>query len=237
MKEQLKGFLCGILATILCFSGSVLANTITEYIEVRYDNIKVYKDNVLCETRDANGTIVEPFIYNGTTYMPVRGTADLADMEVTWDGETRSVYLWDELVPSGTYFIDVCPPYEAHSYNSYFGCGVYTSTETKSFSMAGTKYSTGLTLGGCNSDQTYALFNLNGKYKALEMTLAPVDGSENPSDIAFFVDGKKVAEYVVKEGDYPKTISVPLNHGLQLRVVTVDDSGRDITGLGNITVK
>jgi len=36
--------------------------------------------------------IIEPFIYNGTTYMPVRGTAKLAGMDVEWDGSTKSVY-------------------------------------------------------------------------------------------------------------------------------------------------
>lgn len=236
MKRIVKGYILGVLCTILLVGSVAYAATHTQTIEVMYDNIKVYKDNVLCETRDANGKIVEPFVYNGTTYMPVRGTANLAGMEVTWDGETKSVYLWDEIVPAGTYFIDVCPPYELESDSR---CKAYVSTDTKSFSMAGEKYSAGLTLTDTPvvSADTYALFNLNGKYKSIEMVLAPVDGSNKPSDIAFFVDGKKVAEYVVEAGDYPKTISVPLNHGLQLKIVIVEGGGRDATGLGNIIVK
>ena len=69
------------------------------------------------------------------------------------------------------------------------------------------------------------------------MVIAPVDGNKDPSGIAFIVDGKNVAEYVVKEGDYPKTISVPLNYGLHLKIVTIEDEGRYETGLGNIIVK
>lgn len=236
MRKIKKEYYVGILSTLLLIGGIAYAEANTQTIEVIYDNIKVFKDNVLCETRDANGTIVEPFIYNGTTYMPVRGTAKLAGMEVTWDGETKSVYLWDEQTPNETYFIDVCPPYELESDNR---CKAYVLTDTEFFSMAGEKYSTGLTLQDTSvvKAETYALFNLNGKYRSIEMVIAPVDGSNNPSDIIFFVDGKKVAEHVVEAGDYPKTISVPLNHGLQLKIAIVEGAGRDATGLGNITVK
>lgn len=237
MKKTLKGYLLGFLSATLLLSGVVYAASNTKTIEVIYDNIKVYKDNVLCETKDANGNVVEPFIYNGTTYMPVRGTANLAGMSVDWDGATKSVYLWDEIVPDNTYLMEVCPPYQTKDYNTYHRCKVFSSSQTNSFSMGGKKYTNGLTLAGCYSSETYALFNLNGKYKSLEMVIAPVDGNENPSGIAFIVDGKNVAEYVVKEGDYPKTISVPLNYGLQLKIVTIDGEGRYKTGLGNIVVK
>lgn len=112
MKQRLQGLVTGIAIGAICTSGAVFAKTAIENITVSYDNIKVYKDNVLCELKDSNGSVIEPFIYNGTTYMPVRGTAKLADMDVTWDGASKSVYLWDEMVPNGTYLMEVCPPYE-----------------------------------------------------------------------------------------------------------------------------
>lgn len=237
MKERLQGVLAGVLIGAVSIGSIAYATTGTRSIEVIYDNIKVYKDNVLCELKDANGSVIEPFIYNGTTYMPVRGTANLADMQVTWDGANNSVYLWDELVPDGTYLVDVCPPYETQNYNSYHRCEVYSSSNAESFSMGGVKYSNGLTLAGCGSSNTYALFNLNGKYNSITMTIAPVDGNTEPSGIAFIVDGRNVAEYTVETGDYPKEITVPLNYGLQLKIVTISGEGRSATGLGNITVR
>ena len=69
------------------------------------------------------------------------------------------------------------------------------------------------------------------------MTIAPVDGNTEPSGIAFIVDGRNVAEYTVETGDYPKEITVPLNYGLQLKIVTISGEGRSATGLGNITVR
>ena len=237
MKEKIKGLILGILIGSAISGSIVLAKNGTEYVEILYNNIKVYKDNVLCELRDANGEVIEPFVYNGTTYMPIRGTANLLDVQVEWDGANKSVKLWDEILPSGTYFMDVCPPYTTKDYNVYHTCEVYSSANTESFSMGGEKYSNGLALAGCHSSNTYALFNLNGQYKELEMVIAPIDGNEDPSGIAFIVDGKNVAEYIVKEGDYPKTIKVPLNYGLQLKIVTIDGEGRYYTGLGNIVVR
>lgn len=237
MKKALKGYLLGFLSAAVLVSGVTYAANNTKSIEVIYDNVKVYKDNVLCELKDANGTVIEPFIYNGTTYMPVRGTANLAGMDVTWDGVSKSVYLWDEIIPDNTYLMEVCPPYQTTTHNGVYACNVFSAAQANSFLMGGKKYTNGLTLAGGGSSETYALFNLNGKYKSLEMVIAPVDGNEDPSGIAFLVDGKNVAEYVVKEGDYPKTISVPLNYGLQLKIVTIDGEGRYETGLGNIIVK
>jgi hypothetical protein len=38
-----------------------------------------------------NGVSVEPFIINGTTYLPVRAVAEALDMEVSWDNASKSV--------------------------------------------------------------------------------------------------------------------------------------------------
>ncbi|MCD8159106.1 MAG: copper amine oxidase N-terminal domain-containing protein [Clostridiales bacterium] len=100
MKKELKGFICGVLAAALCSSILVYGKSGYENIQVAYNNIKVYKDNVLCQLEDADGNTIEPFIYNGTTYLPLRGAATAADMDVTWDGDTKSVYLWDEEEPA-----------------------------------------------------------------------------------------------------------------------------------------
>ena len=42
---------------------------------------------------DANGDYVEPFIIEGTTYLPVRAIASALDLDVNWDEETSTVIL------------------------------------------------------------------------------------------------------------------------------------------------
>lgn len=232
MKQILKGYLLGALTVSLLTGGVALAKSYTDYIEVTYDNIKVYKDNVLCELKDGNGSVIEPFIYNGTTYMPVRGTANLADMEVTWNGATKSVYLWDNMVPDGTYLMEVAPPYETKSYSEYL------QQKGKNFEMSGQKYSNGFVL---NCAGGYAMFNLNSKYSNVEFTVGHVDGSrmytDEEQDIYFYVDGKLVKEISVGCEDMPKTVSIPVNYGLQLKVVKGEEAYCAYAGFGNITVR
>lgn len=228
MNKRLQGLIAGMLIGATLVGGVVFAATGTKTIEVTYDNIKVYKDNVLCELKDGNGSVIEPFIYNGTTYMPVRGTANLADMEVTWDGASKSVYLWDTMVPNGTYLMEVCPPYETENYSEYL------QQSGKSFEMSGTKYSNGFTL----RYEAYAMFNLNSKYSTIEFTVGHVDGSDmTDQDIYFYVDGKLVKEVSVGAEDMPKTVSIPVNYGLQLKVLRGTEEYWGTVGFGNITVR
>ncbi len=227
MNKTLKGYVIGVLTTTIVTGGVALAKSVTETIEVTYDNIKVYKDNVLCETKDSNGNTVEPFIYNGTTYMPVRGTAQLADMRVTWDGASKSVYLWDEMSEDGNlYALDVCPPYETESYTAYM------TNDGKSFSMANKKYANGFVFY-CGA-KAHAYFNLNGKYSSMEFELGHVDDSQmGDKTIRFYVDDKLVYEYEALASALPKNISIPLNYGLQLRIESDNPYGSPKYGFGN----
>ena len=70
------------VAVIIALSVTVLAKQATETISVMYDNIKILIDGVEYTAKDVNGNVIEPFIYNGTTYLPVRGIANAFDKDV-----------------------------------------------------------------------------------------------------------------------------------------------------------
>ncbi len=229
MKNILKGYAAGVLSTALLVGGVAYAASTVKTLDVIYDNIKIYKDNVLCETKDVNGTIVEPFIYNGTTYMPVRGTANLAGMDVTWDGATKSVYLWDEMTAGDTYLLEAILPYDRSSY-----CTTYVSSLKQEFEMTGVKYSNGIRLG---TRQSYALFNLDNKYSTLEFTIGHVSHHQNKKTIYFIVDGKVVREVVLEAECMPRKLSVPLNYGSQLKIIADDLNQDGYTGIANMIVK
>ena len=222
MKKRLQGFIVGVLISATVTWGVVFATTGTKTIEVFYNNIKVYKDNVLCELKDANGTVVEPFIYNGTTYMPIRGTANLAGMDVTWEGTTQSVYLWDEVACNETLLMDVCPPYAGNVY-------------TDDFKMGGELFSGFSLFRG-----DYALVNLNGKYTSLKMTVGPVDeycGIDDVATVKIILDKKTVKTFDVTVTDYPIQIDIPLNNALQMKIEYQSDYNTTKIGFGNITVQ
>ena len=70
-KGKLKGAVAGFLAAALLVGGGVFAAQRSEMIEVFYDDIEIVVDGQKIEPKDANGNAVQPFIYNGTTYLPV----------------------------------------------------------------------------------------------------------------------------------------------------------------------
>ncbi|MBE6622626.1 MAG: hypothetical protein E7621_00290 [Ruminococcaceae bacterium] len=222
MNKRLQGALAGVLIGVLLTGGISYAKTAVENISVNYNNIKVYVDNERQTLKDANGTTIEPFIYNGTTYLPVRAVAELADMTVTWDDSTKSVYLWDRTVPEQDLVV-VCPPYKSKNCSVY-GVGDY-------FNMDGQKYDRGFRLF---SSAGYAQFNLEGKYKTLEVTIGHSDTTDRDKSVTFIIDGKNAGTVSLPAGCKPQRYSVDLNRCSDLKISI--DGGPDI-GFGVMIVK
>ncbi len=93
MKKRLQGLIAGMLIGAMLSSGVVFAKQISETIKVTYDNIRILIDGKEYHPTDVNGNTVEPFIYNGTTYLPVRAIANAFDKEVDWEAQTSTVTL------------------------------------------------------------------------------------------------------------------------------------------------
>jgi hypothetical protein len=90
-----KDFVIGVLCGALMFGGisAAFAASGAKTISASYGDIKIYVNQNRIEPRDANGNAVEPFISDGTTYLPVRAVAEALGQEVSWDGDTKSVYI------------------------------------------------------------------------------------------------------------------------------------------------
>jgi len=98
-RESIKGFLFGVLLTVLILSSiPALASTGAKTIEIYYNNIKITLDGVQVTPRDGQGNIVEPFTYQGTTYLPVRAVANALGIAVDWDANTKTVILGSGVV-------------------------------------------------------------------------------------------------------------------------------------------
>ena len=81
------------IAVILALSVTALGKTVSENAKLFYNNIKIYIDGAEIVPKDAVGNVVEPFIINGTTYLPVRAISNALCKDVEWDGKTQSVYI------------------------------------------------------------------------------------------------------------------------------------------------
>ena len=64
--------------------------------ELFYNNIKIMLNGKEVVPTDGNGNTIEPFIIDGTTYLPVRGVASALGLDVGWDAETSTVVLTDK---------------------------------------------------------------------------------------------------------------------------------------------
>ena len=93
MKKTLKGYLLGFLSAAVLVSGITYASDTTTLYNVIANGIKIIIDGKQLNPTDANGNKVEPIIYNGTTYLPVRAVANALGKPVYWDGPNYTVYL------------------------------------------------------------------------------------------------------------------------------------------------
>jgi len=66
MKNKLTQRFAVLLACGALFCGGAMAASTARTIEVQYMDIELVVDGVQVTPKDANGSVVEPFVYNGT---------------------------------------------------------------------------------------------------------------------------------------------------------------------------
>ena len=80
------------LTIIFLLCGTVYANN-SQNIDAFFNNISITINGEKLIAKDVNNKEIEPFIYNGTTYLPVRAIANAFDKDVVWDAEQSTVIL------------------------------------------------------------------------------------------------------------------------------------------------
>jgi len=203
-----KRFRTAAVALVLVMTASVaLASSGSKTIEVFYNNIKLVVDGVPVTMT------AEPFIYEGTTYLPVRAVAEALGQDVQWDGQTQTVYIGKR--PEGNYLTDTDPYHATTSYT------VNPSNRAEPLTIGGTKYAKGLRVFVDNYSTDTLSWNLNGQYSSLT-GLVGLDDSANrwgPNVITFEGDGKELGSVTLQPGDLAKPVSLEVKGVLQLRVI------------------
>ncbi|TDF99408.1 peptidylprolyl isomerase [Paenibacillus piri] len=85
MNDKLKGLVLGLSIGVM-MTGSIAYASGTQ-IEVYFKNIKYMFDGHQKKTAE------ESFIYNGTTYVPLRFVSEALGKEVQWDGDSETVWV------------------------------------------------------------------------------------------------------------------------------------------------
>lgn len=100
------------------FFTNVFAASVTQSIKVAYNNVKIVMAGKSINPSDANGKAVEPFIFNKTTYLPVRAIANALNKTIIWNGKTNTVYINDAKYKDGTYKVSY-DKFDSHGWKAF----------------------------------------------------------------------------------------------------------------------
>jgi hypothetical protein len=236
MFRQVKGVVVGFVmgAIVVSSLGAVFAAPIEKKITALYDGIKIYIDGVLVTPKDANGNVVEPFIYEGTTYLPVRAVGEAFGKTVDWDGISKSVYV-GKRTDAEQYLGTDMQAYQSSDKRYYIE---YTLSKGESFSMNGVKYYRGITLA-CYRN-VWALYNLNGQYSTISGMLGHIDGTDMINKtLLFYADDKVVKEIELNAFEMAQPFSLNVSGVMQLTIeIKAKDTDYWATyGLGDVVLK
>ncbi|MDR2940216.1 MAG: copper amine oxidase N-terminal domain-containing protein, partial [Clostridiales bacterium] len=87
-KKIISTTMCLLLAAL--FSLPVVAQNITKNISATYRGIKIFINS------KEQGTDLEPFIYNNSTYVPLRFVSEKMNASVDWDDKTNTISITTE---------------------------------------------------------------------------------------------------------------------------------------------
>jgi SLAP domain-containing protein len=103
MLRQTKGFIAGCILTaaVAALTNQAFAALGSKTIQVS-TGVNILIDGEKLEPKDANGNPVETFVYNGTTYLPVRAVSEAFGKLVSYDAQTQTVSIRRNQFTSGT---------------------------------------------------------------------------------------------------------------------------------------
>lgn len=214
MKKRLVFILVGVLL----LSSAIFAASFRKNITVDYMGIKLVVDGrEVVMGNDMAGNKIEPFAYEGTTYLPVRALAEALGKTVQWDEATKTIFIGDGAAapaapvadnqnntpaPStGQYLTDVMEPFSKDR------ADIYKTSDRKTLSLAGKEYTNGIIYDSHYNRFGHTNFNLDGKYTNLTGKLgADQEGSTIRFD--FIADGTIIQSYDIISGQLPVDVNL-----------------------------
>lgn len=228
MKNKLtRRIAVAALALVLLCGAAMAVETIkTQMIEANYMGIKLVVNGVEVTPKDAAGHEVEPFASNGTTYLPVRAVAAALGQDVEWEGETRTVYIGDNIPGKETNWMQKLPPYQLNHATAYDG-----SDHTQYFTVAGKQQSQGVVLealqgqyGGYYTGS--AIWNTDIQYKTMKVTVGHMGDEQEDCQLVVYLDGVYSHTIDLPWAAAPKALSIPLNYAPNVLLELVDPTER-----------
>ena len=83
--------LVAVMMLVMSFSSTGFASWLDQTIKASYRNISVYVNGTVKQAKNVSGVVIEPFIVDGTTYVPLRGIADILGYQVSFNPTTYRI--------------------------------------------------------------------------------------------------------------------------------------------------
>jgi hypothetical protein len=233
-RERAKGFVFGVVLTLMLVStvGVFASGQVSKNIKVLYNNIKLVVDGKPVSLgKDAAGKQIEPFIYEGTTYLPIRSVGEVVNKKVNWDASTQTIYL-GEKPGNVSYLTETIDPY-AKNYTD-----IFRLNDPKKLSMGGKDYNTGYRMGGY-SDK-YVMFNLDGQYTEITGMLGAANWNYlSNRTLNIYLDGNLYKSIEVDPNELPEAITIPVKGVMQLKLESPYKSvgAETYIGLGDLKIR
>ena len=90
-KFRKIAILVAVMMLVMSFSSTGFASWLDQTIKASYRNISVYVNGTMKQAKTATGAVVEPFIVDGTTYVPLRGIAEMLGYQVNFNPTTYRI--------------------------------------------------------------------------------------------------------------------------------------------------
>ena len=241
-KMQKLGYMAigAVFTLVLAMALPVFAASTQRQLTAHFNNIRVVVDGVLITPRDGLGNVVEPFVVDGTTYLPVRAVAEALGRQVEWDGATQTVYIG--VRPGAVQFLpDVAPAFQTSSQ----AVSIYTEFSTlqsggaERFSLGGVTFTEGIIMSG----NAWGVHNLNGQFTSFSGVVSQRDGEANPfaetPSVRIFTDGRLALEVLIEAGMLPQEFTIDITGVNQLRIENYLGFGgvQLHTGIGNPVIR
>ena len=201
------------LCCVFIVSGVVFANGVWEDVTIYYDNIKIKVNDTYIDLTNANNETIEPFIINGTTYVPIRAVSEAMGKKVMWDGNEKVVYISDYTNSHSL----ISKPYEY--------CSDFNSLEIKNNEHDNDSF-LNFTLTPHNSDFSfceYITYNIEGNNRLTCRLLPPQ--SDNKSEITYTLRTGGTSEKVVTLTNSSEPVDIDMNIN-EKRTITIYMEGK-----------
>ncbi|MGN8770078.1 stalk domain-containing protein [Paenibacillus barengoltzii] len=236
MKNSKSKFIAGFVAGSLLFGATgVYAGSSGKLIEVFY-NVKGITVNKTAQKLSEDN---KPFLYNGTTYVPLRFVAEALKLPVKWDASTQTVYIGETEGKT-----DIYPERDIQHSNAqtaYWSRYEYAYNANEPIEdNLGNTYTSFLRFefprndNGSDSRWVHIQFPLNGQAKKVVGKVG-LTGKYRDSGasvtLRILVDDREAYSETFKPGDFPKDLALDVAHAAKVEFRATADQENIELGL------